>query len=211
MSESIQVETCERIFKILLIGVPKLFEAEHYVEKEDRISPYPVFIESRDVLSHLRDIASNVKSKDNIDKNIIEIEEHLRRGIAETYQEHYEYLSSNVFRTYGKYKFSFIKFESLLGLRKKHIEIHEKIRSVIKTSQELWMQARNLKNNDIASIQFSESISKFKEASDLVSSIESEVETVFNNFYKRGILTSFFAIFSATIIIAIIIKFFVII
>lgn len=208
MSDNLQVETCERVFNMLLNGVPKLFEAEHYVEKENRISPYPVFIESRDVLSHLRDIAANKTNKDSIEKNIVEIGEHLRRGIAETYQEHYEYLSSNIFRSYGKYKRSFIKFENLLGLRSKHKSLHIKINTVLKSAQNLWMEARNLKNNEITSKEFEKSISNFKEASDLVSSIDENVETIFNNFYKRGIITSFLSIFSLSIILIMIFKFF---
>ncbi|HBL78140.1 MAG: hypothetical protein A2W90_13720 [Bacteroidetes bacterium GWF2_42_66] len=210
MSENLNAQTYERIFSILLNGVPKLFEAEHFVEKENRISPYPVFIESRDVLSHLRDIAADINSKENVEKNIIEIEEHLRRGIAETYQEHYEYLSSNVFRSYGKYKSSFMKFENLLGLRAKHAPLHSKINSILKSAQSLWMEGRNMKNNDISSKEFLTSISKFKEASEMVSTIDNEVETIFNNFYKRGIITSFIAIFSISIILILAAKLFVV-
>lgn len=206
MSNQLQIETCERVFAILQTGVPKLFEAQHYVEKENRITPYPIFIESRDVLSHLRDIAKNATSKENIEKNLIEIEEHLRRGIAETYQEHYEFLTANIFRLYGKYRNSFVKFEKLMGLRKKHEPLHVKIRATLKKAQTLWMEGRNLKNNDLNSEEFTLSVEKFKQASDLVSSIDSDVDIIFNNFYKRAIITTFITLFSLSIVLILLLK-----
>ncbi len=199
MTNAFKAEICDRIFAILLNGVPRLFEAENFVESQNRISPHPVFIESRDVLSHLRDIAANSLDVLNVDKNLIEIQEHIRRGIVETYQEHYEYLSSSVFNSYGKYKQSFIKFESLLGLRKKHAPLHSRIREVLKNSQDVWMEARNLKNNELTSLELERSIEKFKEAAGLVLLIETEVEIIFNNFYKRGIITSFVFLFTLAI------------
>ncbi len=199
-------QSYERIFNLLRIGVPKLFEAAHYIEKSQRIIPHPVFLESRDVLSHLRDISQAPTDKDVFDKNIVEIEEHLRRGIVETYQEHYEYLSSNAYRTYGKYLQSFIRFEMLLGLRDKHKIAHEKIKSTIRTAQDLWMEARNLKNNELNSQEFALAISKFKEASDLIVSIEDDVESIYNNFYKRSIITSFITVFSISLLILVGIK-----
>ena len=201
MPDKLKAQICDRIFDILLNGVPKLFEAENFVEKQNRISPNPVFIESRDVLSHLRDIATNSSDEDNVNKNLVEIQEHIRRGIVETYQEHYEYLSANIFRSYGTYKKSFIRFESLLCLRKIHAPLHKHINQVLKTAQNVWMEARNLKNNELTSAQLEQSINKFKEAAELISSIEEEVETIFNNFYKRGIITSAIFLFCLTIII----------
>lgn len=201
MNKQLDVETCERIFSILETGVPLLFEAENYVEKEKRISPHPVFIESRDVLSHLKDIAKNREDGSNIDKNLVEISEHLRRGIIETYQEHYEYVCSNLFRSYGKYKTSFVKFESLLGLRKKHILIHLKIRDTFRGAQNLWEKGRNLKSNDLGSDNFIESISLFKQAIELISSVENEVDTIYNNLYKRTLIPFLIVIVSITLLV----------
>lgn len=203
MYESIKQSTCERLFRILQKGIPMLFEAENFVEKQQRISPNPVFIESRDILSHLRDIAENCTNEDNINKNIIEIQEHIRRGIIETYQEYYEYLAANIYNLYGKYKKSYIKFEKLLGLYNKHKAIHDKIKSTIAQSQTLWMEARSLKTNEFDTEQLHESISKFQEASNTLGSIEDSIDLIYNNLYKR--ITIPFIMFWIVVIVVLVI------
>ena len=208
MSDNLKIETCERLFNILSKGVPMLFEAANYVEKANRIIPNPAIIESRDVLSHIRDIALNSLDKENVNKNLVEIEQHIRRGIVETYQEHYEHLASNIFQTYGKYKQSFIRFESLLRLRAKHAPLHKNINQILKSAQNAWMEARNLKNNDLDSPKLKMSIDKFKEASSLLSSIGEDVDAIFNDFYSRGIVTSFIFLFSLSLFVILLVKFF---
>jgi len=205
MLNNVKTQICERLFEILSKGVPKLIEAGNYVENGARMIPFPVFTESRDVLSHLRDIASDALNEANVEKNLIEIQEHIRRGIVETYQEHYDYLASNIFQTYGKYKQSFFKFESLLGLRAMHAPLHKNINQVLKSSQNLWIEARNSKTNNFNTSEFEESINKFKKASSLLSSIDEDIDTIFNNFYKRGVITTFIFLFSLSLLVVLLV------
>lgn len=185
MDKPINPQICERLSYILQKGVPMLLEAANFVETQQRISPNPVFIESRDILSHLRDIAENSTDETNVNKNLIEIQEHIRRGITETYQEYYEYLAANVYNTYGKYKMSYIKFEKLLGLYHKNVELHRKIKYTIEQSQTLWKEARLLKTNEFDTEQLRASILKFQESANSMASVEDDVDLIYNRLYKR--------------------------
>lgn len=194
---------CTKLFNIIANGIPKLLEAENFVEGKDRIVPNSVFIESRDVLSHLKDIAINYNDETIVQKNLIEIQEHIRRGITETYQEHYDYIASNIFRLYGNYKNSYIRFEKLLGLEDANKATHQKIREAIKTSQSLWLEARSLKSNELESEQINIAIDKFKCAAEQIVSIEDDINTLYNNLYKRSIIvTMLFSVFAFSIVIA---------
>lgn len=196
-------EVCTKLFQIIVKGVPKLLEAESFVEGKDRIVPNSVFIESRDVLSHLKDIALNVNDEIVIQKNLVEIQEHFRRGIMETYQEHYDFVASNVFRLYENYKNSYIRFEKLLRLYDVNKETHQKIKNAVKVSQELWLEARSLKNNELESDKLDTAIDKFRSAAEYITSVEDDINTLYNNLYKRSaIITSFFGIFVFLIVLA---------
>ncbi len=196
-------EVCTKLFQIIAQGVPKLLEAESFVEGKDRIVPNSVFIESRDVLSHLKDIALNINDEIVIQKNLVEIQEHFRRGIMETYQEHYDFVASNVFRLYENYKNSYIRFEKLLRLYDINKETHQKIKNAVKVSQELWLEARSLKNNELESDQLDVAIDKFKCAAEYITSVEDDINTLYNNLYKRSaIITSFFCICVFVIVLA---------
>lgn len=194
---------CNKLFNIIANGIPKLLEAENFVEGKDRIVPNSVFIESRDVLSHLKDIAINYNDETIVQKNLIEIQEHIRRGITETYQEHYDYIASNIFRLYDNYKNSYIRFEKLLGLEDANKTTHQKIKEAIKTSQSLWLEARSLKSNELESRQINIAIDKFKCAAEQIVSIEDDINTLYNNLYKRSIIiTMLFSVFAFSIVIA---------
>lgn len=196
-------EVCTKLFQIIVKGVPKLLEAESFVEGKDRIVPNSVFIESRDVLSHLKDIALNVNDEIVIQKNLVEIQEHFRRGIMETYQEHYDFVASNVFRLYENYKNSYIRFEKLLRLYDVNKETHQKIKNAVKVSQELWLEARSLKNNELESDKLDTAIDKFRSAAEYITSVEDDINTLYNNLYKRSaIITSFFGICVFLIVLA---------
>ena len=196
-------EVCTKLFQIIAKGVPKLLEAESFVEGKDRIVPNSVFIESRDVLSHLKDIALNVNDEIVIQKNLVEIQEHFRRGIMETYQEHYDFVASNIFRLYENYKNSYIRFEKLLRLYDVNKETHQKIKNAVKASQELWLEARSLKNNELESDKLDVAIDKFKCATEYITSVEDDINMLYNNLYKRSaVITLFLGICVFVIVLA---------
>ena len=196
-------EVCTKLFQIIVKGVPKLLEAESFVEGKDRIVPNSVFIESRDVLSHLKDIALNVNDEIVIQKNLVEIQEHFRRGIMETYQEHYDFVASNIFRLYENYKNSYIRFEKLLRLYDVNKETHQKIKNAVKASQELWLEARSLKNNELESDKLDVAIDKFKCAAEYITSVEDDINMLYNNLYKRSaVITLFLGICVFVIVLA---------
>lgn len=181
----------KELFEVLSHNIPQLFEAANYLEKEDRLKPEQVFIEARDVLSHLNDICNNYENEEIVAKSMVEIKEHFRRGIVETYQEHYEFVMSNMWQSYGNYKKSLMKFESLLFLKSTHLTSHSKIKDALNQTKDLWINARKLKNNEITSSEFKDSITKLKEASDLALTVEGDINDIYNNFYKRATIFTF--------------------
>jgi hypothetical protein len=179
-------QTSESVFNVLFENIPLLFEASNYIEKDDRLRPEQIFIASRDILSHLFDISEDINNQEVVKKNVIEIREHFRRGIMETYQEHYEFHMAHLFNSYGRYSHGLYKFEKLLGLSKKHLELHKKIKEVIKKSQDLWLEGRRNKKNEVKTVEFVRAIQCFKEASELAVSIEGDVQEISSNFYSRA-------------------------
>ncbi len=178
--------TADVVFSTLRSNVPLLFEAFNYIERYDRIEPTQALHQMKDILHHLKDIAEEPNDPENIQKNIIEIKEHFRRGISESYQEHFDYIMSHLFQTYGKYRKTLSKFEMLLGLFRKHRSIHEEVKRVINKAEEYWIEARNNKTNDVDTPKFQKSIELYKNASDLALTIEDNVYLLYNNFYKRS-------------------------
>lgn len=195
-------QTYESVFKVLSENIPVLFDASNYIEKDDRLRPEQIFIASRDILSHLYDLSQDFNNPEIVNKNLIEIREHFRRGIMETYQEHYEFHMAHLFHSYGKYRKSLYKFEMLLRLGSKHFELHKKINLVIKQSQDLWVEGRRNKKNELNTIEFKTAIQCFKQASDLAISIEPDVQIIYSNFYNRAFYITILSIafFSAIII-----------
>ncbi|GMT45763.1 MAG: hypothetical protein IEMM0006_1595 [bacterium] len=191
----------EIVLETLREYIPPLFEAANFAEKQDRILPMQVFYQMKDILSHIRDIAKEPNDPEVLNKNLIEIKEHFRRGIIETYQEHFDYQMSHLFQTYGNYRKRLLKFEMLLGLFKKNKVIHLRIKKIISEAEQLWINARNIKTNDVGSENFNNSIKMLKKASEITETIEEDINLIFNNFYKRATYFTFITVAFISIII----------
>ncbi|VXD19574.1 hypothetical protein [Marinoscillum sp. 108] len=174
------------LFEIFKEYFPKFKSASNYVEEHDRITPQQAFIEGRDILSHIYDISISLDNDEKLKENIIEIKEHFRRGVAESYQEHYEYIAADVYQDYSTYKKRLRPFEKLLRLYKIHKPIHEEVRGRIKQSQDLWIKGRSLKTKDLNSDKFDESINLFIQANDTIEPLSELVNELWNNFYQRS-------------------------
>jgi tetratricopeptide (TPR) repeat protein len=157
----------------------------YYYEQKSRSIPLPAFTETRDVVSHLYDLAENINRPSDVEKNIVEIKQHFRRGIIETYCELYDSQMANIYRSYERYKSRLKIFEKLLYLYKKHVDVHNKISASIKSAQELWVDGRTLKNNDLESQKFKKAIKDFKRAYEMIESLDEDVDILWNNFYQR--------------------------
>jgi hypothetical protein len=193
--------SAEAVLVVLKENIPSLFEAANFVEKHDRMLPMQVFYQMKDVFSHINDIALAPSDQDILNKNLIEIKEHFRRGIVETYQEHFDYHMSHLFGTYGNYRKRLLKFEMLLGLYKRNKATHLRIKQVISEAEKLWIEARNNKTNSVGSEKFNNSIKKLIEASEKAETIEDDINLVFNNFYMRATYFSFASVAFASVII----------
>ena len=123
------------ILKTIKDYYPHITEAMHFVESQKRIIPWPAFSEMKDVISHMYDILKSPDNEENVFKNLVEIKEHFRRGVIETYQELYDFEMSFLFQSYGKYRNQLQHFEKILFIYKKNSPHHIKISSVIKSSQ----------------------------------------------------------------------------
>ena len=200
MDKELEFEKLKELLEIINKYTPRIFEAMNYVEAQERLFPNAGFIEIRDVLSHTYDISKNPGNEDNFNKNLIEIKEHFRRGIVESFQELYEYEASYIYQQYGKYKARYRQFEKILFLDRKNVEKHKRISSLMEEAQRLWVEARNLKQNDIENGSFNDALDKFKAAHKLVLSVEDDAAALLNDFQQR---TTILAILLITIIIAV--------
>ncbi len=181
-----QCEVNKRFSEIIQTSLPKWNEAINYYESKLRDFPVPAFTEARDVLSHTFDLFIGIEDEENIDKNLIEIKEHFRRGIIETYQAVYDDEMAQLYQYYGKFQRKARHFERLLFLYKVHKPIHDKILSVMKASQDLWIEGRNSKSNEINTTEFSRSIELFKEAYEKILGIKEDIFALWNNYYQRS-------------------------
>ncbi len=162
-----------------------LFAALNFVETHTRTMPLPGFIECRDIISHTADYFESKGDDLESTKHIVEIQQHFRRGIIESYQMIFDIEMSVIYRSYEKYKTRLKQYEMLLFLARKHAPIHTKIRDTIHESQELWIKGRSLKNNDLLSPEFKEAIEIFKRAYIHSRGVEDDIDQLWNSFNRR--------------------------
>ena len=193
-----KLEILEEVTDILNKHLPVLNEAMNYVETEAREIPLQAFIEGRDVLHHFNDLINNIKDDTEVKKNLVEMRQHFRRGIVESYQTIYDSKMQYLTETYSEYKNLFKRFEKMFFIYNRNKLIHDKIQNNMSHSAELWIEGRNNKNNDYDNPNFKKSIECFKGAFELLNGLDDNVDTLWNDFNKRSYLsgiTIFFLLF----------------
>ena len=191
-SDHVKLQIFDEVSSVFQSHTPVAFDAINYFETKLRTFPQSAFTELRDVVSHFYDLVNVLQDPREVEKNVTEIKQHFRRAISETYQLAYDTEMSYLFQYYGKYVDKFKQFEKLLFLRKIHQPMHQKIKAKMKEAQNHWIAARGLKNNDLDTQAFKDSIEKFKNAFDSVIEIKDDVDELWNNFNQRSYILLIF-------------------
>lgn len=179
---------------------PALIDAMTYLESNEDVLPLGAFTETRDILYHLANFASAYRKDDKKGQNeqIINIKEHFRRGITETYQRTYEHLGSIIFDRYSQYRYRVKVYEKIFFLDKKFARIHKNIEENIAGAKHHRMLGRKLKTLDFNDSDFTKAIGHFKNAYIQLKTVEPDLDKLWGIFNQR---VSYLVIFSIILVV----------